>query len=350
MPVGVSEVLGVIPRIPGFILMPVLLHLIEDTHSKWYARAQRLGMWLTRAPRTSGWYLRSLRKLMDLFRSSDFLVQALEIRCLALRREVLAAESAFRERMPSHIYVDDCRHWRRIAYESLVAVGANSAAQQFNPDALNRPDNGRSANPQPTSAVVPGGLPLPPPLSPIPSIVRTGSHSRVPGESLMLSAQVDGLHPDDRKELERLLARHESQSTGARLRREECERLAELIIELSPTEERIKGMVDIAGIVASAGYNSIAESCLLGARRVCTGYEDMVARCRLFRVLTFRLSMSPLRREFKTLCEGIFREAHSSARNAAILDRGRDDAERAELTELARYIEEDWHQGGRFGT
>lgn len=151
-----------------------------------------------------------------------------------------------------------------------------------------------------------------------------------------------GMHEEDRKELAGLLARVDSDSNAARPRREDVERVAELVLDISPAEDRIEWMVRTAGIAAHAGYNAIAESCLHGARRICLNYGDKISQSHLFRRLTSALAKSGLRSRFGSLCEGVFREARNTARNAAALDHGLDDKERAELKELARYIDEDW--------
>lgn len=157
-----------------------------------------------------------------------------------------------------------------------------------------------------------------------------------------------GMHEEDRKELAGLLARIGNNDSRSRPRREDVERVAELVLDISPAEDRIEWMVRTAGIAAHAGYNAIAESCLHGARRICVNYGDKISQSHLFHSLTSALARSGLRSRFGSLCEGVFREARNTARNAAVLDHGLDDKERAELKELARYIDEDWDRSYQF--
>lgn len=149
----------------------------------------------------------------------------------------------------------------------------------------------------------------------------------------------NGLHPDDRKEYATILARVETAMEAGRARREDLERLSELSVEISPAEERLTHLVALAALAKRSGYGSIAESCLLGARRTCANYDDVLARCKIFYVLVSALREYNMQTHFPTLFESISREGFTTARNTAILASGYNDAERAELKELARRIE-----------
>jgi hypothetical protein len=161
-------------------------------------------------------------------------------------------------------------------------------------------------------------------------------------EAKQMENAPDGLHPEDKKRYAVLMSRIEGTKETARVQRDDVEQLIELTMEITPPEERVRRLVQTASLAHGAGYGSIAESCLLGARRSCMNYDDLIARCKMFSVLTGELRMNSLRKLFPLLCESIFRESRNTARNTAVLGSGFTDEERAELKDLARRIDEDW--------